>query len=503
MKKIIIAIERSKFNYLYKYNICNVSTVNIIDYSLSQLLEVYKFNLGAAASIIEQALPVFESEHEVILLEVESSEIRYNLEFGFNAVKRIIPLNELAKELLQSKLNSDFKYAPAIPEGLYEAVFALREDKLRLNSGLAVLSCFKLSAPTTPFINLVKNATRRLILNENISNEVGTIDFLLEFNTTPSGIPSGNIEGLMKIICVGMLKVTGNADKLRHSPLFNLLLENMDLLNQGSLLTCYQNFKNIANDNWDKVEKLEATLASSEIDADILLLLFLFISFKKEIQRNDFDLKSISFDINEIKSIYSKELSQALYLVGYTMSMGTLHESIHRLSSSPLFEVEKEVEIENEKLIINEKSFVDENTPESINQCDIEYDSTGIDHSITETCGLHNADKNKNVEPNGLEISHNSFNKLSVGGSVSASDSLFETMEENERENLLKKASIKLKGNLRKNLLELVESLYRNNLHFSYVSLEEKIMSEDEFLKKNGNPLKAAQDLLDIFKPLK
>ncbi len=501
MKKIIIAIERSKFNYLYKYNICTVSTVNIIDYSLPQLLEVYKFNLDTAASIIEKALPIFESEHEVILLEVESSEISYNLEFGFNAVKRIIPLNELAKELLQSKLNSDFQYTSPIPEGLYEAVFALREDKLRLNSGLAVLSCFDLPAPTTSFINLVKNATRRLIFNEDISKGAGTIDFLLEFNTTPSGIPSGNIEGVMKIICVGMLKVTGNADRLRQSPLFNLLLDNMDILNQGSLLICYQNFQKLSNENWDKVEKLEATLASAEIDADILLLLFLCISFKKEIQRNDFDLKSISFDINEIKSIYSKELSQALYLVGYTMSMGTLHESIHRLSSSPLFEVEKKVEIENEKLIINEKFFVDENTPESITQCDIDYDSTGIYQSRADTCGLYNADKN--LEPNSVDTSPNSFNKLSDGGSASASDSLFETTEENEREDLLKKASINLKGNQRKKLLELVDNLYRENSYFSYALLEEKIRSKNEFLKKNRDPVKAAQGLLDIFNPLK
>jgi hypothetical protein len=484
MKKIIIAIERSKFNYLYKYNICTVSTVNIIDYSLPQLLELYKFNLNAAASIIEKALPIFESEHEVILLEVESSEISYNLEFGFNAVKRLIPLNELAKELLQSKLNSDFQYTSPIPEGLYEAVFALREDKLRLNSGLAVLSCFDLPAPTTSFINLVKNATRRLIFNEDISKDAGTIDFLLEFNTTPSGIPSGNIEGVMKIICVGMLKVTGNADRLRESPLFNLLLDNMDILNQGSLLICYQNFQKLSNENWDKVEKLEATLASAEIDADILLLLFLCISFKKELQINDFDLKSISFDINEIKSIYSKELSQALYLVGYTMSMGALHESIHRLSFSPLFE--KEFETVKEKLIIDKELSVDEITPESNSQFNIKYDSVNVE----------------NEKPDYLDISHNSSD-MNVGVPEIFSDSSLETIEDSEREKLLKELKNKMKGSQRKKALDLVDSLYREDLNFSYELLEEKIMSNKEFLKKDGRPVKPVQSLLDIFIPIK
>jgi hypothetical protein len=499
MKKIIIAIERSKFNYLYKYNICTVSTVNIIDYSFIQLMELYNWNLGSAASIIEKSLPIFESEHEVILLEVESSEIGYNLEFGFNAVKCIIPLNEIAMELLQSKLNSDFQYATPMPADLYEAILALREDKLRSNSALSVLSCFNLQTPESPFIDLVRHATRRLIFDEDIAKGSGTIDFLLEFNTTPSDIPSGNIEGLMKIICVGMLKVTGNVDKLRLSPLFNLLLDNIELLNQATLLTCYQSFKDIANNNRDKVEKLEATLVSSEIDADIFLLLFLFISFKKEIQKNDFDLKSISFDIDEIKSLYSKELSQALYLIGYTMSMGALHESIHRLSFSPLFE--KDVEIERKKLIINEELFVDRNTHETINQSDIKCASVDFEHSTTDTFVLHNTDEN--VESDELDISHDSSSKLNVGEPESISDNLFETMEVNDRENLLKEAKKELKGNKSKKLFELVDSLYRNNSHFSYTSLEEKIMSEVYFLKKNGTPLKVTQDLLNIFKLLK
>jgi hypothetical protein len=500
MKKIIIAIERSKFNYLYKYNICTVSTVNVIDYSFVQLIELYKFNLGSAASIVEKALPIFESSHEVILLEVESSEIGYNLEFGFKAVICIVPLNEVAMQLLQSKLNSDFQFTKPIPVDFYEEILALREDKLRSKSALSVLSCFNLPTPDNPFVDLVKHATRRLIFSENLAKGSGTIDFLLEFNTTPSDIPSGNIEGLMKIICVGMLKVTGNVDRLRLSPLFNLLLENMDLLNQGTLLTCYQSFKNIANDNRDKVEKLEETLASSEIDVDIFLLLFLFISFKKEIQKNDSDLKSISLDINEIKSLHIKELSQALYLIGYTMSMGTLHESIHRLSSSPLFEVEKQVEIENDKLIINERSFVDENPTESINQCDIQYDSTAIDHGITETYVLHNPDEN--VESNELDISHNTSSKFNVGTPALDSNNQLNTMEENEREKLLKEAKKNLKGNKRKKLLELVELLYMNDSHFCYSSLEKKVMSENEFLKIAGAPIKSAQDLLNIFKHL-
>jgi hypothetical protein len=478
MKRIIIAIERSKFNYLYKYNICTVSTVNIIEYSYPQLLEFYKSNLDATASIIEKALPVFESEHEVILLEVESSEVGYNLEFGFNAVKLIIPLNELARELLQSKLNSDFLYAAPIPTNLYEATLALREDKLRSKAALSVLSCFSLPTPATPFTNLVKHATRRLIFNEEISKEAGTIDFLLEFNTTPSGIPSGNIEGLMKIICVGMLKVTGSVNKLRLSPLFNLLLDNLELLNQGSLLSCYQNFQKISDKNRDKVERLEATLVSKKVDSDLFLLLFLFISFKKELQKNDFDLKTITFDINEIKSIYSQELSEALYLIGYTMSIGVLHESIHRLSFSPLFKVEKEIQNERHTtknvLIVASADVPETLKPRTVEEARKDFELLSID---------------------------NSSNKLDVRIPESRSDSSFEIMEASQVENLLKEAKRILKGPKRKELFELVDTLYKQNIHFSYTLLEKKILSNKVFMKKDGSPMKLAQSLLDIFKP--
>jgi hypothetical protein len=506
MKKIIIGIERSKFNYLYKYNICTVSTVNIIEYSYPQLLEFYKSNLDAAASIIENALPVFESEHEVILLEVESSEVGYNLEFGFNAVKRIIPLNELARELLQSKLNSDFLYATPIPTDLYEATLALREDKLRSKAALSVLSCFDLLTPATPFTNLVKHATRRLIFNEERPKEAETIDFLLEFNTTPSGIPSGNIEGLMKIICVGMLKVTGNVDKLRLSPLFNLLLDNLELLNQGSLLSCYQNFQKISDNNRDKVEKLEATLVSKKIDSDLFLLLFLFISFKKELQKNDFDLKTITFDINEIKSIYSQELSEALYLIGYTMSIGVLHESIHRLSFSPLFKVEKEIQNERHttKDVLIASDVPETVKPRTVDEAYKDFELHGISHCMPSTDHRYNNDENLAgiAESDELLSIDNSSNKLDVRVPESRSDSLFEIMEESQIENLLKEAKRILKGPKRKELFELVDTLYKQNMHFSYVLLEKKIFSNKIFMKKDGSPIKLVQSLLDILKPL-
>jgi hypothetical protein len=508
MKRIIIGVERSKFNYLYKYNICTVSTVNIIEYSYPQLLEFYKSNLDAAASIIEKALPVFESEHEVILLEVDSCEVGYSLEFRFNAVKLIIPLNELARELLQSKLNSDFLYATPIPTDLYEATLALREDKLRSKAALSVLSCFNLPTPATPFTNLVKRATRRLIFNEKISKEAETIDFLLEFNTTPSGIPSGNIEGLMKIICVGMLKVTGNLDKLRLSPLFNLLLDNLELLNQGTLLSCYQNFQKISDKNRDKVEKLEATLVSKKVDSDLFLLLFLFISFKKELQKNDFDLKTITSDINEIKSIYSQELSEALYLIGYTLSIGVLHESIHRLSFSPLFKVEKAIQNERhttkDVLIIAPADVPETLKPRTFEEAHKDSELHGISQYMSSTDLLHNNDENLAAiaESDELHSVDHSSNKLDVRVLESRSDSSFEIMEESQIENLLNEAKRKLKGPKRKELFELVDTLYKQNVHFSYALLEKKILSNNIFMKKDGSPIKLVQSLLDIFKPL-
>jgi hypothetical protein len=311
----------------------------------------------------------------------------------------------------------------------------------------------------------------------------------------------------MKIICVGMLKVTGNVDKLRLSPLYNLLLDNLELLNQGSLLRCYQNFQNISNENRDKFEKLEATLMSTDVDSDLILLLFLFISFKKKVQQNNFNLKSISFDIDEIKSIQSKELSQALYLIGYTMSMGTLHESIHRMSFSPLFEVEKE--IENEEYTTKDVLAVTTNTPETLKPCTIDEaykdsELNGISHGIPSTDSQHNNDGDLSAiaEPNELHTVDNSSGKLDIGVTESGIDR-FSEMEESKIENLQNEAKKILKGKPKSNeLLELVATLYKQNSHFSYALLEKNILSNKGFLKKDRNPLMSAQKLLDIFKSL-
>ena len=489
MKTIIIAIERSKFNYLYKYNTCTVSSENIINSSIVRLLNFSESNLDMAASMVEAALPIFESEHEVILLEVDSYGIRYNLQFSFSSVVRIIPLSELAMELLQSKLNSDFQYASPIPVFLYEEVLALREDKLRSNSASKLLSCFNLSLPADTFAQSVRVATRRVILSQEVLEKPGTIDLLLDFNTTPSGIPSGNIEGLMKIICVGMLKVTGNVDRLRESPLFNLLLDNLERLNQGSLLSCYQSFQEISDANKEKIERLDATLASVEIDSDLFLFLFLFISFKKKIQNNHFDISQIVFDVDEIKPKYKVELSQALYLIGYTMSMGVLHESIHRLSASPLFIAKNEIEYINESKEITTdgvSSVIHSNDREMPGSQEIEISELSeIKSNLDEPERLYNEDENT----------------APVKKEPSDSPDLFGTM--NERECLLKKAKGKLRaGAKKKELLQSVESLHKENPSFSFNELEAKLLSNASLLKKGGLPLKVTQDLLDIFKAL-
>lgn len=489
MKKIIIAIERAKFNYLYKYNACFVSRENVIECSFSDLMESCRHDVKSAAITIEKSLPFFESEHEVFLIEVDLSEVRYNLEFNFNAVLRIIPFNKTAMELLQSKLNSDFHYAPPLSDALYEEIVSLREHNLRSSSALTVLYYFELTPPAESFCSLIRSATRRIILNTDMPKDATTIDFLLSFDTTPSGIPSGNVEGLMKVICIGLLKINHNIDNLRKSPLFNLLLDKSEDLNQGSLLNCYQRFQEISNENTDHIEKLMSILDMPSVTSEIFFFLFLFMSLKKKVQSNEFDLSSINSDVRDMEKEYSAEVSQALYLIGYTMSMACLHESIHRLSFAPLFD------IENKNTYPNEVSKVNIIAPRvqsiqgihTVNNDSSSSDLLNIDDKAEVNAYADNDGKGF------ADIEQSDFSGL--GESL-------EKFDKNERETFLENAK-KLKGRDSKNALNLVNDLYELNPSFDYFDLEKRIKNDTSCLKADKSFKKAYQDLLNEFNGLK
>lgn len=485
MKNLLIAIERSKFNYLYKYDHCFTSRKNIIGMSLEDLSMFFSQNPDLASETIEKALPLFEREDEVLLIEVDSTLISYELGFEFNAVQKIIPLNQMASDLFQSKLNANFTIEAPLPNALYEIVRLSREKRLRTKLAADYLQILQLDVPPEAVTERIFEAVSKKVSESVGGHETTTLDAILNLDTTPSGIPSGNIEGLMKIVCVGLLKVTGHTDQLRKSPLFQLLFENLPEINNQSLQGSYDIFESLINKNEPLVSKLRHTLKSDEFQGDVFKFCYYFFTAKKILLSSEGDIQNLIIEI-EGDHISKLEFSQAMYLLGLTLSYPVLHESIQKLKYAPLFGVSKPPAPLSQYSAGDSVEF-DPNTNESfINfwKKDKTYNKPAktIDEGNPEPVNNPEGKKDDNA-------------KSELG-------SLFDPSNDNPRLDLIAKAKKVAKGPAGKDAVKLLTDLYDTNKSFSFIDLEKKILQDDRLLKKDRKPKKAAQELLEVFKEL-
>ena len=75
---MIIAIERNKFTYLYKYNEIRVDVNQVIDKSIENLKRMIQTDIEVLAHTLNKAIPLFEQDHEIILIEVDKSKIKFH-----------------------------------------------------------------------------------------------------------------------------------------------------------------------------------------------------------------------------------------------------------------------------------------------------------------------------------------------------------------------------------------------------------------------------------------
>jgi hypothetical protein len=346
MKKVLVVLERSKFNYLYKYDTCRVSPENIINNSYEELLHQSQISFRLCAERLELSLPIFEQEHEVIIIEYLNEKIGYNsgIELSFNGVLQIIPLNKIAKELLSTKISNKIKISDPLPIELYENTLLLREEKVRHQTSNRLLKIFDLPQPNKLFVNKVKEASSYKILDKKVKGETSSLYHLLDFDITPSFIPEGNSEGLIKVACVAARKVGTDISIVPKSYFYNITVSNIKMINGVSLLTAYEYlekmFQVASVEDVKKIEHLKNTLRIQGIEENIMLIYYLFFSFKKILKKNEFDVTRLADSIYEFKESYPNEVAATLYLLGYTLSMSSLFESIQAIEKAPILKSE-------------------------------------------------------------------------------------------------------------------------------------------------------------------
>lgn len=336
---MIVAIERSKFIYLYKYNEIGIDTNQVIDLSGEIIIDLYQQNDSKIVEDFNRILPIFEQDHEIILLEVERRDIIIGSKLGlrFKAVTSIYPLTTIGSQLLQGKLNDDFIINKPIFEDIVETVKIIRTLSNRKMAAMNLLSFFSLS-DTNTIIDPVQKSLERIISKKDLINSSKTyLDYLIEYNKTPNNIPDGNVEFLCKIgiIVLNYLKIDeGNFYK---GPFYKSSLAFRDLINGTSIFNSYSTFISI-NDR-DLQLSLDSLKSKIDIDIfniDIFKASYFFLAYKAFLNKNDKNLLLLKREIEQLIFDDEKTATLVLILIGYAFSFESLYDSLHRLNNSPL-----------------------------------------------------------------------------------------------------------------------------------------------------------------------
>lgn len=341
MKKILIAIERERFTYLYKFNEAEISLQRILDQDYSSLSQAA---IRSISKKIEAVLPFFESEDEVILIEYLKEKVNFSegLKIYFDGVLGVIPLSVFAFNSLKNRLNQDFNIYSPIKEELIKDIRRIREDKIRINAVSKILNLVNLKVDNS-FLSNLRGIVIKIISDEAFDGtEKKALSHLIKFDLTPSFIPSGNVESFLKLGCITLLTLGASIDALRNGPYYRIISENIDSLNRKSLHDSYLELENLFEktnlEDKERIKKVKDTLNSEFNEFNPFLSYYIYLSFNRILKDKDFDLSRIESEIFNLKKNCPVELAYALSIFGYVHSFDRLYESIHRLSRAPIFE---------------------------------------------------------------------------------------------------------------------------------------------------------------------
>lgn len=407
MEKILIGIEREKFNYLYKYNSCTVDIRSVVEADYDKISDS-KNQSDALIRQLENSLPLYESEYEIFFIEYDKSKLVFDeggVSLKFNGVLKIVPLNEESRDLVQSRVNKDFLLTKEIPIPLYDRIQLLRQEKIRLSTTQKLIKLFNIPEPISRSELLVKTKeyVGEILLNKDYSKVTTPLFKLLTFDTTPSFIPEGNVESFLKLGCVALQALGHDASILQKGPYYKVCYENKDKLNVLDLADSYllldKISKGLTEDDKIKINKLKDVLNSDFKGIDAFLIYYIYLSLNRKMVKSDFDITAIESDMKKLKETFPLELYYALFIFGYVHSFGRLYESLHRLEKAPLFKAKVEVRKYKERnFIVKKPSVVVENN-KSIDIKEGQNDKIDVDKKFEEKIKFAKKyDDSKNIE---------------------------------------------------------------------------------------------------------
>jgi len=485
MKNITIVLQRLELNYLIKYDSLRISSHRIINFSYNEF-KILKED--QQLSLLQNSLPIFEQDHEVLLMEYKTALISYDNApvVEFNGVLSIIPLTEIGSRLLSSKLNIDFNILDPLDSNLYKSFINSRNHLLRIRASKKLCKIYDLSLPKEKFIADFKKATLLQIKDIIPTSDDSILAHLIDFNTTPSFIPEGKVEALIKSACVGMKKLGKEVQQIPRSKFYSFIIEHKEEINKKSLFQAIKyveekiKFSSDAKKGFDQLRK---TLSENGKYDNAFLLFSYFYSLKKEIEKNDYDISAPKNDFLELKHHDYEATSKVLFMLGYTFSIQTISKSIQSFSNSALLKTPKNLDLECTPVEI-------ENPKPKIKELDENEKSVEIDLSI---------EPQNNEKP--FSVNQDNYNKLKGNNekieenSMPAEKTSNESIEENSIENQ-KILSNKSKAS-HTSTPPINKDLFSNNSKninkpvFSYEEFTESLKKRKPFLSKIVKELKS------------
>ena len=338
---MLVALERNKFTYLYKYNQIRVDINQVIDEPVENLKWMLQLKFNELLLLFNKAIPLFEQDHEILLLEVDKSKIKFHngLKLSFDSIHCIYPITIIGGKLLDGKISDDFIVEHPVFEKAIEWLKIIRSMEFRRATSEKLLAHFDLATILKKeLISSIEAAVKKNLLDKNQSQVFTTfLDHLIAYNKTPSYIPDGNIEHICKIGAI-TIKYLGKPEEVfTNGPFYKSSLKYKSLINNKSYTDSYLAFISITDvELKTSFEKIVELISKDYHGVDLFKVTYFFLAFKSFINKNDNNIEGVS---NEIVSLISQDRNTAAFvlsLIGYTFSFENIYEGIHRLSNAPL-----------------------------------------------------------------------------------------------------------------------------------------------------------------------
>ncbi len=408
---MIVAIERNKFTYLYKYNQIRIDINQFIDQSVKSLKLMLQSDLKEVVKLFNTAIPLFEQDHEIVILEVDKSKIKFHdgVLLSFDSILCIYPLTKMGSQLLSGKISDDFKVEYPVFENGIEELKIIRSMEFRKNTSGKILSHFNLDVIINQEINLaIEAAVKKNLIDKNKSQKLTTfLDHLVAYNKTPSYIPDGNIEHICKVGAIAIKYLDKPEEVFTNGPYYKSSIKYKSKINNNSYWASYEDFLSIEDDELkSSYEKMIDLISKDYTGINIFKVSYFFLAFKSFLNKHDNNIDLLNKEIDLLISEDNKTAAVVMSLLGYIFSFENIYEGLHRLSNAPLLkstQSKKSEKIENqirEEAVIEKKKELERKVAEQeIAVLKQEETRAGLDINTnkTEEGGIAKIEKNDNV----------------------------------------------------------------------------------------------------------